>query len=190
MVSATGTRQRILSTATELFCSQGYQATGLTQVLAESNAPKGSLYFHFPGGKEQLAVESVTAGAAELRAVIESVFVGAVSAQAAVDQIAELFAASLEGSGFTQGCPVATVALEASSGSELLRTACARSYQSWTDLLVAQFSRWKIPEEDRESLAAVALAGFEGALLLSRVHRDVTPLRHFAKHIGALLTID
>jgi TetR/AcrR family transcriptional regulator, lmrAB and yxaGH operons repressor len=118
-----------------------YQATGLTQVLAESSAPKGSLYFHFPGGKGQLAVEAVTAGATELRAVIESVFVGAAS-------------------------------------------------QSWTDLLVAQFSRWKIPERDRESLAAVALAGLEGALLLARVHRDLAPLRHFAKHIGALLTID
>jgi TetR/AcrR family transcriptional repressor of lmrAB and yxaGH operons len=190
MVSATGTRQRILRTAMELFCSQGYQATGLTQVLAQSNAPKGSLYFHFPGGKEQLAVESVTAGAAELRAVIESVLADAASPQAAVNQIVVLFAASLENSGFTQGCPVATVALEASSGSELLRTACAQSYESWIDLLVAHFSQWAIPEQDRESLAAVALAGLEGALLLSRVHRDIAPLRHFAKHIGALLTID
>lgn len=190
MAPPTGTRQRILDTATELFRRQGYNATGLTQVLAESHSPKGSLYFHFPGGKEQLAKESVTAGAGALREVILSVLAESDSAQAAVDKVADLFTMALESSQFSAGCPVATVALEAASDSEPLRTACAEAYQSWLDLMVDQFARWGIPEQDRESLADIALSALEGALLLARVRQSTVPLRHFAKHIGALLTVD
>ena len=67
MADDPNTRERILHTASGLFQRQGYHATGLNQVLAEGKAPKGSLYFHFPRGKEQLAAEAVTAGAHEVR---------------------------------------------------------------------------------------------------------------------------
>jgi AcrR family transcriptional regulator len=58
------TRERILYSAAELFRRQGYAATGLKQVVAAANAPFGSLYHHFPGGKEQLGDEVLRAGGA------------------------------------------------------------------------------------------------------------------------------
>jgi TetR/AcrR family transcriptional repressor of lmrAB and yxaGH operons len=182
-----GTRQRLLKAAGDLFRRQGYNATGLSQILAEGQAPKGTLYHHFPGGKEQLGAESVAAGAAELGALIESVLNAAPDPQSALDQIAELFAAGLEGSGFREGCPVATVALEAAADSEPLRVVCAQAYQSWIDLLAAAFGRWGVSEVEREGLAVTALAAVEGALLLARVQRDVAPLRAVIKHVGALI---
>ena len=62
----TDTRERIIRVAAELFRRQGYDGTGLNQILDESGAPRGSLYFHFPGGKQQLAVEAVVASGAML----------------------------------------------------------------------------------------------------------------------------
>ena len=52
-------RKKILETAASLFKTQGYHATGLSQIIKESGSPKGSIYHYFPGGKEELAIESV-----------------------------------------------------------------------------------------------------------------------------------
>ena len=52
-------KQRMLAKAAELFQKQGYSGTGLKQIIEESGTPRGSLYFHFPGGKEELAVEAL-----------------------------------------------------------------------------------------------------------------------------------
>ncbi|HEY8491429.1 MAG TPA: helix-turn-helix domain-containing protein, partial [Dehalococcoidia bacterium] len=67
MSRPTDSRQRMIRAMSRLMQRQGFHATGLNQVLAESGAPKGSLYFHFPGGKEQLAAEAVQASGDRLR---------------------------------------------------------------------------------------------------------------------------
>ena len=60
----------MIQTAAGLFRAQGYHATGLNQVLAEGGLPKGSLYFHFPGGKDQLVVEATRAAVEETTAAL------------------------------------------------------------------------------------------------------------------------
>ena len=65
-----GARQRIIDTASRLFQEQGYRATGLNQILRESGAPKGSLYYYFPDGKEDLAVHAVRAAADAIRETV------------------------------------------------------------------------------------------------------------------------
>src|SRR6266545_1604570 len=110
MVRRTDTRQRVLHTAVELFRTQGYHGTGLNQVLAEGGAPKGSLYFHFPGGKEQLAVEAVALGGTELCAMIAATLAAARNPVAGLDAIVDAIATDLAESDFRRGCPIATVA--------------------------------------------------------------------------------
>ncbi len=53
------TRQQIIEKTSELFERQGYHATGLNQIVSESETPRGSLYYYFPEGKEELAAEAV-----------------------------------------------------------------------------------------------------------------------------------
>lgn len=71
MSSKKSSREKILEAATELFHLKGYHATGLSQIIQESGAPKGSLYYHFPNGKEQLAVEAINLSATRIAAEIE-----------------------------------------------------------------------------------------------------------------------
>jgi AcrR family transcriptional regulator len=48
-------KQRLLETASELFYRQGYNNTGINQVINEAGVAKASLYQHF-GSKEALCV--------------------------------------------------------------------------------------------------------------------------------------
>jgi TetR/AcrR family transcriptional repressor of lmrAB and yxaGH operons len=173
----TDTRDRVLRTAANLFRTQGYHATGLNQVLAEGGAPKGSLYFHFPGGKEQLAVESLRLSGEEFGAHLRQ----AGSIEAAL----ELLCTRLVESDFREGCPIATVALDVASDSDQIREACDAAYAAWERTITVALTQQGV--SDAAALATVVLAAVEGALLLARIRRDVTPLRQVGAHVKTLI---
>jgi TetR/AcrR family transcriptional repressor of lmrAB and yxaGH operons len=173
------TKDRLLRTAAVLFQTQGYHATGLNQVVAEGSAPKGSLYFHFPGGKEQLAVESLALSAGEVNERLRTV--------TDLDDALDMFAAQLVASDFRVGCPVATVALDAASESDLIRVACASAYGSWRVVLTDFLVRQGVHVDRAPGLATTVLAAVEGALLLAKTQRDVSPLRQVAADMRVLI---
>jgi TetR/AcrR family transcriptional repressor of lmrAB and yxaGH operons len=181
MPKTTDTRARVLRTAATLFQTQGYHGTGLNQVLAEAAAPKGSLYFHFPGGKEQLAAEAVTQSGGELCQLIEATLEEASDPADAVDQVFALLGRILSESDFTLGCPVAAVAME--TGDTALRSTCNTVYQSWIDVVARFLTRHGLAERQARSTATVTVAAIEGALLLARTQRDLAPLHAVADHV-------
>jgi AcrR family transcriptional regulator len=187
MVRRTDTRQRMLDTAADLFHSQGYHATGLTQLITAGGAPKGSLYFHFPGGKEQLAAEAVRHSSERTGALLEAILRDAPDAVTAIDRTVEALASFLTESDFQRGCPLATVALDAAAESEPIREACAAGYSSWHEVLAAYFAGQQLSAERSDELATVVLAAIEGGLLLARTRRDLAPLRAVATHLHATL---
>ena len=68
------TRERIVQTSAELFRRQGYNATGVKQIVTAAQAPFGSIYHHFPGGKEQLGAEAIRRSGALYELLIPAVF--------------------------------------------------------------------------------------------------------------------
>jgi TetR/AcrR family transcriptional repressor of lmrAB and yxaGH operons len=141
---------------------QGYTSTGLNQVLNESNAPKGSMYFHFPGGKEELMAEALHLSAGSLTELLERLVEMAPTAEIALDQIVAYFANQLESSSYTKGCPVATVALEQAATSDALQRECSAA-RGWQALSA---ERDGVAAERADALAIFFLATIEGALLL------------------------
>jgi TetR/AcrR family transcriptional regulator, lmrAB and yxaGH operons repressor len=173
----TGTRARILTAASELFSRHGYSATGLKAVLAASDAPFGSLYHFFPGGKEELGVAVLVAGGATYRELVESIFTpGADVAQATADFF-EGAAAVVEATDFTDACPIATIALEVASSSEAMRSAAANAFESWLSVLTDRFTTAGISATHATDLATQFFCSIEGAFLLSRTTRSADPIR-------------
>ena len=66
MAKLSSAREDMLSAAVNLFGERGYEGVGIAELLARSSAPRGSLYFHFPGGKEQIGIEVVSRVGAEV----------------------------------------------------------------------------------------------------------------------------
>ncbi|MDI2128453.1 TetR/AcrR family transcriptional regulator [Yinghuangia seranimata] len=178
------TRDRLLDTTHALVQAKGYTGTGLNEVVAVSGAPRGSLYFHFPGGKDQLIAESVRyAGQAigsDLAELSESTGPAAEFVGAVLRRLGE----QLEASEWLKGCPIATVALEAAATNDLLQEACSEVYASWEAALRARLG----DRPDAADLAVTVLALIEGALLLARAHRSREPLDRIGRQIAVLLS--
>lgn len=187
MVRRTDTRQRMLDTAAVLFQTQGYHATGLTQLTTAGGAPKGSLYFHFPGGKEQLAAEAVRLSSDRTGEMLRAVVAAAPDPATGIDRVVDFLAEILTESDFQRGCPLATVALDVAAESPVIREACSDGYLSWHGTLADYLARQGLPAERADGLATVVLATIEGGLLLARTQRDVAPLRAIATHLRTTL---
>jgi TetR/AcrR family transcriptional repressor of lmrAB and yxaGH operons len=169
-------RDAFVLTTGQLLRRRGYAATGLSEIVARSGCPRGSLYFHFPGGKEQLAAAAMEHAGEQLRRAIEAVLDGADSLEAGIAALFDVLAAGLAASGYADGCPIATVALEAASESEVLRGAAAGAFDAWLSALRARLRAEGLGDAAARRRALSILAAMEGGLILARAQRDVAPL--------------
>jgi TetR/AcrR family transcriptional repressor of lmrAB and yxaGH operons len=187
MTKGQDTRQRVVRTAAELFQRQGYHATGVNQILSTGRAPKGSLYFHFPGGKEQVAVEAVAASGAALGDQLRTALDTADPAEG-LSRLLDLLATALTESNYERGCPVSGIAIDTAGTSDAIRGACADAYGGWLEIIEATLAGWGVPAGQVEALATTLFSAVEGALLLARVRRDTRPLRAITAPLVALVT--
>ncbi len=181
-------RKAFLDATGVLLRRQGYAATGLSEIVERSGAPRGSLYFHFPGGKEELAVAAMERSGEALRRAIAATMQAPGATGEAVAALIDALAAGLEASGYRDGCPIATVALETAAGSELLRAAAARIFDAWLAELQDALRRDGVEPAAAERRAMLALSAIEGALLLSRARRDTAPLRAVRDELAQILS--
>lgn len=182
----TDSRERMIATAAVLLRRQGYAATGWRQVVADSATPWGSQAHHFPGGKQQLASEAIDRSGRQYEHALRAALSSAHPADA-VEGWAELAALALEQSGWADGCPVATVALETAHESDELAAACERAFRSWRAALSDSMVDHGLPPADAADLALLVLASMEGALLLARTSHSPEPLRTVGHQLGDLL---
>jgi TetR/AcrR family transcriptional repressor of lmrAB and yxaGH operons len=183
------TRAKLTATARELLQRQGYHATGLAQIVEESGAPRGSLYFHFPGGKEELAVAALRDAGDVWKHRIEAAIEAAPDLGAGVVAVCKLFADELARSDWQLGCPLATVALEASASSEAVRQTCAQHFAGWEASIAARLAASGVDREAALRMAMFALATIEGALMLARVERSSRPLEVVGEGLRNLVSL-
>ena len=176
-------RAKLVSATAQLLQRQGYHATGLAEIVEKSAAPRGSLYFYFPGGKEALACEALQQSGAHWRGRLEEVVSSSADVGAAVNSACQAIAGWMEESGFELGCPLATVALEAGSTSESVRQVCVEHFAGWEHTLTRKLVAQGMDAAAASRTALFVLSTIEGAMLLSKIRRDTTPLLLSLIHI-------
>ncbi|MEV4954658.1 TetR/AcrR family transcriptional regulator [Paenarthrobacter nitroguajacolicus] len=171
----------------QLIQTSGYSGKGLNAVIEHAGAPKGSVYFHFPDGKEGLGVAAVELAAKQFEALIAEAAVSAGSAAEAARTAIEVLAAIVSESNFRLGCPVSVVTLEMGAESERLRQACAAAFESWIAPTSALLEAGGLDAGEARSLATVVVSTIEGAVIVSRAMQSTQPLLSAADVVAALI---
>lgn len=171
------TRERIVATTAELFRRYGYTGTGLKQIVQEANAPYGSLYHFFPGGKQDLGQEVITSAGQMYAELVTTVMDQTDDPLEAIALAFEGAASTLEETDYADACPIATVALEVASTNDVLRQATAGVFTDWFDEATARFQQAGLTPDAARHVAVAMLCLLEGGFLFSRSLRTIEPLR-------------
>ena len=175
MPKRSDSKERMIAAARRLFREYGYLGTALSDVVTESAAPRGSIYFHFPGGKEELAGEVTLLHAGDHIAHINR----AAAATSTAGQLIEVFIGRIRdeliSSNYREGCAMAPLVIESRPASDQLSDTARRGFQDMIATLAARLTEKNVPASRAIQLATQAWTSVEGALILSRVLHSPEP---------------
>jgi TetR/AcrR family transcriptional repressor of nem operon len=183
-MAGTSTRDHLIEVGVALMHRNGYNATGLNEILAEAQVPKGSFYHHF-GSKEEFAVAVLNQYASREAAHCEAVLSDAKLPP--LKRLKRYFTELIRiygQKGEIPGCLMGKFSLEAAEHSTILRKHLSGSFSHWQQG-VAQALRQAVekeelpPDTDPESLAAFLLNSWQGALIRSLAENSDDPLKTF-----------
>ena len=177
-------RENLVRTAMRLFRRQGYAGTGLQQILAESRAPKGSLYHYFPGGKEELAVAALELAGHLISEELEKLAAKADNPAAFLSAYGNTLGRWMKEGGFASGSPITTVLLECAPHNEAVTAAGLKAHKDWIRIISGVYRKAGMKAADANEKAELAIAAFEGALILARVRQSAAPLHRVARHLA------
>ena len=178
-------KDQIVEAACDLLESQGFHATGLNQIVKESGAPKGSLYYYFPEGKDELAEAAIERAGLQVAERIAAGLAGEADPAVAIPAFVAQIAHFVELSGFRSGGPLMTVALETATTNERLNRACRAAYSRLQAAFEAKLAAGGYARA--HELAVFVTAAIEGGVVLSRVQHSGDPLRQVAKQLRRVL---
>jgi len=177
MAKSPDSKARTIMAAATLFRRQGYHGTALNDILDAGGSPRGSLYFHFPKGKEEIGEAALAFVAERARGAMANAAETSASAAEFLTRITDHMAAELERSGFKEGCPVAGVAVDTAAQSEVLGAAARGAFQLWEREIGLGLERFGMAPGKADRVAIMVLSQIEGALLLARTYQSLEPLR-------------
>jgi TetR/AcrR family transcriptional repressor of lmrAB and yxaGH operons len=174
------TRDKLIHAMADALQRKGLHGVGLSEILEMTGAPKGSLYHHFPGGKNELAVAAIDAISSQIDQHFSHLFSHSPDPFKALQKWLNGALLQLETSRFERGCPLATIALESSSDDVEIRAALQRSFATIRRVLSEHFQAFGYPTAQANNLAALFVSLYEGGLLQARVAGSTAPLRNAA----------
>ncbi len=180
----TDTRERILAAGAQLIIKQGFNGTGLSEVLQLAGVPKGSFY-HWFGSKEEFGVALIERTRdgylAELKPILsDRKLTPLVRLRRMFEQGREQCAET----GPSAECLISKVALETASLSEPVHAAVRCCYQQWSSLLAQVIREGQAAGEidrkhDADRLGNVLVMLWEGASMRMQIDRTIAPLDDF-----------
>ena len=193
-MAAESTRDHLINVGLVLIHQNGYNATGLSEILKAANVPKGSFYHHF-GSKEDFAAAALKKFIAR-EAAHCATFLNRSKAQPLKRlklyfmDLKKIYGQSAE----IRGCMMGRLSLEMAGENPQLRKQLSAAFAHWQHTIAMVIEQAVTQKElpantDSESLAGFVLNGWEGALLRSQAEKSDAPLETFMRYVfDGLLT--
>jgi TetR/AcrR family transcriptional regulator, lmrAB and yxaGH operons repressor len=181
------TQLRMVEAGELLLSERGYGNVTMIEVIDKAEAPRGSIYYHFPGGKEDLATKVVAKVGQEAVHLVDWAAERSDSPRAFLLLLVERHRRRLEKSDFALGCPMMGIMVNVSTESETLRSAVADAFMNWITAVAQGLTSKGVPPAVARRAAATFVAGVEGAILVSRTTRSVAPFSLLADTVPGLL---
>ena len=179
-------RQRIERVAADILARDGYNGMGLKALSEAAGLPYGSIYHHFPGGKEDIAVAAIASRGVWIAGLIEQCFSDGVN-RASLQAMFDFVADRLERSEWLDGCAVGTPTLDGSSESARIREACNAAFDAMIEPIAAALRRQGLRRTAAHDLATTIMATYEGAMILSRAQHSRAPMQIAAESMMRLV---
>jgi TetR/AcrR family transcriptional repressor of lmrAB and yxaGH operons len=180
-----GARDRMVTSAIQLFRERGVAGTALSDVIEHSQAPRGSLYHYFPHGKPQLAAEA-TALAGRLMERMIAKSMASVGPLDSIRAMVDVSRQQLLTTDFASGCPVAAGALEG-GGPPSAREAAGSAFASWEAALSAAFVEHGTTADRADGLASLVVCAVEGAIIVAKAQRTTRALDRVEEELRILV---
>jgi TetR/AcrR family transcriptional regulator, lmrAB and yxaGH operons repressor len=165
-------RQRMVLSALYLIAERGVQGTSIADVLERSGAPRGSVYHHFPGGKDEIVCAAMEYMATDARVPLRALRGSDVAG--IVTGFTNLWRGVLTTSNFAAGC--ATAGVTVSGESETARAAARKVFEVWIADLTELLAAAGVDQSKAADFAWMLFASTEGALVFARAERSMRAL--------------
>lgn len=179
------TKEKLIDVTSKLIREKGIAATGIAELVELSEITKGSIYHHFPGGKDELIISSLHNFKNLMSAAFKESMKGKSTVKSGLVAILDYYIASLEKSNFKRGCPIAIIAIESSGNNKSINNACKEVMNYWIENLTSYF-KYKGSNAGKHE-ATEFITRLEGALIMSQIYNDTKPLSILKKQITTII---
>lgn len=188
MNNKTDSREKMVEAASKLFQLRGFHATGLNEILKESQSPKGSLYYYFPNGKEELALAAIELASNTIQSKIKASLSIHSDPILAIQNVIKDMQIAIDQNGKLKDVSLSLLALETYLSSEMLREACKVSFINLESVYTEKLIESGMCLPTAQKLGMVIQAMIEGAITISITKKDTTTLSAVAEQIGAIIS--
>lgn len=179
-------RKRLVATMARLLRKQGFAATGLNQLVAESGAPKGSIYHYFPGGKDEVAAEALVFAGQLVRGTLDALRRSERTPAGIVRAYGGLLEGWMAKSGYSDGCPITTTLLELATDKPAIAEIGRKTFADWQTVFADALRATGVEANRADELGLAAIMMIEGSLILARVQRNGAPIRLATQEVATL----
>jgi TetR/AcrR family transcriptional regulator, transcriptional repressor for nem operon len=185
-------REEIIRKGADLIHAQGFNATGIQQILNAADIPKGSFYFYFKS-KEDFGLSVIDYFTATTGSIFER-YLGdkKIPPVRRLEKLFEHYETAFEKSGHALGCPIGNLSLELADTNERLRLhleAVIKELIAGIESCLKEAKRAKsiTANLDTGDTARFIFHAFEGAILHMKVEKSIEPYRAFRRYLSGYL---